>query len=71
MSLMKLSFVDLDGLLWQLTGHLWDDKISLETYVKEWDLLLEFAGWTEAQFLQELDDRWHSNERRSHIVFEC
>lgn len=71
MSLMKLSFDDLDGLLWQLTNHLWEDKISFEVYVKEYDMLLEFAGWTEAQFLLELDNRWHASERRTHVVFEC
>jgi hypothetical protein len=71
MSLMKLSFDDLDGLLWQLTNHLWECNISLEVYLKEWDLLIEFAGWTEDEFLLELDGRWHSSERRSHVVFMC
>ena len=71
MSIMKLSFDDLNGLLWRLTDRLWEDKICLESYNKEWDTLLEFAGWTEKQFLEELDNQWHSSERKPHVVFMC
>lgn len=70
MCIIKLSFDDLDGLLWQLTLKLWDGKLDTETYLKEWDALMAFAGWTENDYLSEIDGRW-TTERRSHVVFLC
>lgn len=70
MCVMKLSFDDLDGLLWQLTFRLWDGKITLKTYVRDWDELVAFAGWSESDFLQELDERWTA-QRKPSVVFLC
>lgn len=71
MIFVKLSFNDIDGLLWQLTNRLWDNKIDFQTYLAEWDELLAFACWSEIEFLQELDNRWSTMDRKGHTVFLC
>jgi len=70
MALMRVSFEVLDGLLERLTERIWEKQISVDTYVAEFDLVLEFAGWTEEQFIEEIDKRWTANRKASQ-VFLC
>lgn len=68
---MRLSFNDLDGLLLLLADRLFAGVIDYELYVIEWERLVEFAGWTEQQYLEEIDRRWTGTSDRSPVVFLC
>ena len=70
MSLMRLSFSVLDGLLQRLTGRVYDELIDHETYLEEYDRLVELAGWTQEELNEEIDRQW-TEPRRYAEVFLC
>lgn len=67
---MRLSYDVLDAMLEQLSNKLIEGVISLDTYFVEFDRIVNFAGWTERQLLQEIDKRW-TERMRARQTFLC
>jgi hypothetical protein len=67
---MRLAFADLNALHDQLSSQLFHQQLTLATYVAEWDQVLAFAGWTLAEYGQEVDRGW-TTERRPVRAFLC
>lgn len=67
---MKLSYDVLDAMLAQLADKLVAGTISLDTYFSEFDKVVDFAGWTENQLMQEIDRRW-TQRMRPRQAFLC
>lgn len=67
---MRLSYEALDAMLAQLSDRLISGVISLDTYFNEFDKVVDFAGWTERQLMQEVDKRW-TQRQRAHQAFLC
>lgn len=55
---MKLSYEDLGRLEASLFERLSSGKIDVQTYVREWDDIVSFAGWTWDEVATEIDARW-------------
>jgi len=67
---MKLPFEVVDAMLSRLMDRLWEGKITVEQYNIEWDALLNFAGWSEADYLDCIDRGWLTEKKRSE-TFMC
>ena len=71
---MKLTFLQLEMMLDELTQKLANQQLTLAGYVEEVDRLIEFAGWTRDEFLNVMDEQWSpvQNETKSfHLLFKC
>jgi hypothetical protein len=66
----RLPFNVLDGLLRRLTDRLAERKISLQAYLDEYERVLEFAGWTDEQLQEAVDERWTAPSKPAQ-VFLC
>ena len=74
MDLMKrLSFDVLDALLKRSTEKMWDDEVTFDQHLVDYETLLEFAGWTEDELLAEIDRRWETTDRPCSTLdaFKC
>ena len=67
---MKVEFDVLDAFIEALSERLWADVITLTQYNKQWDDLIEFTGWTEEEYLEQLNKGWTDGRKRT-SVFLC
>ena len=68
---MRLSFSHLDSMLHRLSERLLDGELKLDEYLREFERVITFAGWTWDEFLKELDARWTSPNRKPQPAFLC
>lgn len=66
---MKLTFDQLMSLHDGLIDKLYHRKISVATYVNEWNDIMEFSGLTLAEFADEVDLRWDVQKMASSTLF--
>lgn len=68
---MKLSWEQLQSLLNVVEEAYQTGKIDLSTYLAEWEGQLEFAGWTDEEFADEVERRWTTGRDRVVELAKC
>jgi hypothetical protein len=67
---MRLSYSGLDSLHAALLERYVRGELDIDGYNREWDLVVELAGWTWDEVLLELDGRW-STPRTAPTINRC
>lgn len=57
-------------MLRQLTERVFSGDMSASTYTKEYEAVLEFAGWTDDDLVEALDVRW-TKQTKPAMLFQC
>lgn len=68
---MRLTYEDLEVLESELFEKYIVGILEVDTYIREWDELVVFTGWTWDEILIEIDRRWNLPVTKRRISFVC